>query len=283
MGSKCRRQKKPRKNRGGERLQEWKILKEFNCVEPTREDVTSVTEEFTEGHKDNITEEVNQLIVESDPSTDDHIQLDYLEGRRIVDISFFFDQLKSLSNHAPQFSCTLNNLSVKSEIVRGLCSGFMFVCNMCGYSKVVWTDPKCDTAMDINAAAVAGSISTGGGFTNLTKVLGAMNIRCMGHSTYEKYEGIISKGWEDSALEEMNLAAQEEASIARERNSVDTDGVPLLTVVADGSWSKRSYRCNFNSLSGVVSTRHFTTRHYLLEFRGGGLEYRPRGSPVNTR
>lgn len=261
MGSKSRRQKRRKwKNRGGEYLQEWRVLKEFNVTKSIPEGV-SVTEEVVvdtdEGEKNNLEEELNDLIVEAAPSTDEHIQLARLEGRRIVDVGFFLEQLKLLSNHGPQFGCTLNNLSVKSEIVRGLYSGFMFVCDMCGYYKVVWTDPKCETALDINAAAVAGSIGTGGGYKNLTKILGALNIRCMGHSTYEKYEGIISKGWEDSAMEEMNLAAQEEAAIARERNSVDKDGVPLLTVVADGSWSKRSYRCNFNSLSGMVSTMQY--------------------------
>ena len=30
------------------------------------------------------------------------------------------------------------------------------------------------------------------------------------------------------------------------------DGIPLISVVGDGSWSKRSYNHNYNSNSGCV-------------------------------
>lgn len=35
--------------------------------------------------------------------------------------------------------------------------------------------------------------------------------------------------------------------------NVDADGIPCITVVADGQWSKRSYRTKYDALSGVVS------------------------------
>lgn len=48
-------------------------------------------------------------------------------------------------------------------------------------------------------------------------------------------------------------AAKEEARLAIEHGDVNKNGVPMITVVADGAWSKRSYRSNYNALSGVVS------------------------------
>lgn len=39
-----------------------------------------------------------------------------------------------------------------------------------------------------NLAALAGVVSAGGGFINLTKLMGALNIRCMGNKTYEKHQ-----------------------------------------------------------------------------------------------
>lgn len=39
-----------------------------------------------------------------------------------------------------------------------------------------------------NLAAVAGVVSAGGGFINLTKLMVALNIRCMGNKTYEKHQ-----------------------------------------------------------------------------------------------
>lgn len=45
--------------------------------------------------------------------------------------------------------------------------------------------------------------------------------------------------------------ANKEKELAIE-SEVDKNGVPLLTVVVDGSWAKRSNRTNYSSLSGVV-------------------------------
>lgn len=256
MGSKCRRKtKKPRKNRGGERLQEWRILKSYNCLPSTSNKNEGGNSATTSGHSDDVlcSQEpdndvpLQELVIEGVPE-DEYRENQVVQGRRIVDIAYLFEKLKLLNNHAPQFGCSFTNMILKSEITRGLRSGFIFVCNMCGFKETVWSDPNNESSLDINAAAVAGSMSTGGGFANLTKFLGAMNVRCMGSNTYEKYKHIVSKGWEDSALAEMKIAAEEEAALARERNDVDKDGVPLLTVVADGSWSKRSYRTNFNSV-----------------------------------
>ncbi|XP_039299422.1 uncharacterized protein LOC120355163 [Nilaparvata lugens] len=51
----------------------------------------------------------------------------------------------------------------------------------------------------------------------------------------------------------MEEAAKEEIRIAVEEGSVTPDGTPILTVIADGGWAKRSYRSNYNSLSGVAA------------------------------
>ncbi|XP_039292554.1 eIF-2-alpha kinase activator GCN1 [Nilaparvata lugens] len=120
-----------------------------------------------------------------------------------------------------------------------------------------------ETSMDINSAAVAGSITNGGGFLALQRLLSSMNIHAMNKKTYEKHEALISKGWEETAIEEMRKAAEEEIRLAKERGDVNNEGVPLLTVVADGSWAKRSYRRNYNSLSGMAAIVGYHTRQVL--------------------
>jgi len=52
----------------------------------------------------------------------------------------------------------------------------------------------------------------------------------------------------------MDNAAKDEAELAISKGEVDADGMPLITVVADGSWCKRSYRTMYNSPSGMVIT-----------------------------
>jgi hypothetical protein len=50
----------------------------------------------------------------------------------------------------------------------------------------------------------------------------------------------------------MTLAAEEKAKLAVANGDVREDGVPMITVIADGAWSKRNYKSNYNALSGVV-------------------------------
>jgi len=40
---------------------------------------------------------------------------------------------------------------------------------------------------------------------------------------------------------------------------VDVDGIPMISVVNDGQWSKRSYRTKYDALSGAVSYDKLTT------------------------
>ncbi|CAH1383636.1 unnamed protein product, partial [Tenebrio molitor] len=50
----------------------------------------------------------------------------------------------------------------------------------------------------------------------------------------------------------------------KQRGDEDENGVPLLTVVADGSWAKRSYKCNYSPLSGMASIIGFHTGKVLF-------------------
>lgn len=53
-------------------------------------------------------------------------------------------------------------------------------------------------------------------------------------------------------MQEMIFAGEEEKRLALDSGSVDIDGTPMCTVIADGQWSKRSYKSKYNALSGVV-------------------------------
>ncbi|KAJ8896141.1 hypothetical protein PR048_001484 [Dryococelus australis] len=106
--------------------------------------------------------------------------------------------------------------------------------------------------MDSNSAAVCGALSVGGGPSQLEAITASLNTPCMSSRTYSKYHDTMSSGLLTTSLEEMETAAEEEVKLALEDCEIDADGLPLITVVANGSCSKRSYRANFSSLSGVV-------------------------------
>ncbi|XP_039287389.1 uncharacterized protein LOC120352037, partial [Nilaparvata lugens] len=117
--------------------------------------------------------------------------------------------------------------------------------------------------MDVNTSAVSGTISTGGGHAQLEEVMSSLDIPCMTYHTFRKYHDRVAEAWKETAAKSMEMAAEEEKREAIKRGDVDSHGVPLLTVVADGCWAKRSFRTNYNSLSGVAAIVGYHTKKVL--------------------
>lgn len=179
-------------------------------------------------------------------------------GRRIINFGYFFEQIKSVNNHNSVLGCTIDNMMCIKETRFSLKSKIYLKCNMCNLECNISTeDVGC--GMDVNTASVAGAMAVGIGHSQLEELLSAMEIPTMSLKTYLKYHDHVSDGWEATALQEMESAAQEEIKLAIEEGNVSKDGLPILTVVADGGWAKRSYRTNYTSLSGVVSHQSFHT------------------------
>ncbi|CAN8014726.1 unnamed protein product, partial [Ixodes persulcatus] len=178
-----------------------------------------------------------------------------LEGRRIVDIGHFVQSLQDSSRHEP-FGCTFADMAFVSERRHGLHSSFTFKCRMCSRVDVIESEPrpeKDSRLMDVNSAAVSGVLSVGAGFSNLSELLAALNIPCMASGTFASKEGPLIDVIELAAWQSMKEAGVEEARMARECGEVDGEGYPLITVIADGAWSKRSYKNKYDASSGVVS------------------------------
>ncbi|GBN88648.1 hypothetical protein AVEN_93006-1 [Araneus ventricosus] len=96
------------------------------------------------------------------------------------------------------------------------------------------------------------------------RVFSALDIPSMSEKTFIKEQEKISDAWEVTALKEMELTVSEERSLAIQRGDVDSEGIPLLTVVVDGSWAKRSYKTNYASLSGVAAIVGLESKKVLL-------------------
>lgn len=183
-----------------------------------------------------------------------------LEGRRIVDIQHFIDSLKLAVNHSKAMGCTLDNLKVIEERRNGLSSTILMKCNMCNIVQNIETNYDSES---INEDAVVGIIAIGSGFSNLEQITSALNIPCGSHNTFDKIHDRVCDNWEETALESMTDAALEEKQLAVEAGDVNEHGIPLITVVCDGSWAKRSYRHQYNSLSGAAAIVGFRTRKVL--------------------
>lgn len=107
--------------------------------------------------------------------------------------------------------------------------------------------------MPVNTAIVTAVVNTGQGFSQLDTMAAFLNMPSMSNHTYQKVHNNVLKHTEVVALEVVIAAGKEEAEIAKIENNVDENGVPLIIVIADGAWSKRSYKSGYNALFGVVS------------------------------
>lgn len=79
-----------------------------------------------------------------------------------------------------------------------------------------------------------------------------MEIPCMTSTTFFKEHENLRSSIHNSVWEEIQKAGEEERKLAIEAEDVGYDGIPFCTVVADGQWSKRSYKSKYDALSGVV-------------------------------
>lgn len=80
-----------------------------------------------------------------------------LEGRRIVDIGYFFEQVQK-SRHN-KFDCSFLNMEFVAEYRRGYYSKFKFKCRMCGIISFIKSENT--QYLPINQSMVNGSIAIG--------------------------------------------------------------------------------------------------------------------------
>ena len=122
---------------------------------------------------------------------------------------------------------------------------------MCAQRHCVYSD-KPDGKMNTNGSAVLGTINTGCGYSQLQEFSSTLNIPCMSYNKFRKLEENFQEIFQEECWNSMLQAGQEESFLAKEAGEIDDTGVPVITVVADGSWAKRSYRSNYNSKSGAA-------------------------------
>lgn len=181
------------------------------------------------------------------------------KGRRIVDIFYIFDQIQKCT-HEGGFGCTFMDMVFDHEIHYGLRSQFQFTCKMCKIKINIESEKNIpETYLPVNLATISGSISIGIGYSQLEEMFASIDIPCMSSSTFLSGQENLSDKMHCIAEEAMKIAGEEERRLAIEANDIDIDGTPMCTVVADGQWSKRSYKTKYDALSGVVNNFYFHT------------------------
>lgn len=189
-----------------------------------------------------------------------------VDGRRVIDVMFFFSQLQMISHHNSPFECNFNNLKLIEESRKGLFSRFTFKCMMCNQILNIDNCEKVnqETKMTVNQSFVSGIMSVGLGFSALEELLSVAEISTMSNRIYAKCHKKVCEWWERAKATSMAEAALEESKLALERGEVNQNGIPMITVVADGCWSKRSYGKNYAALSGAAAIVGYRTKKVIF-------------------
>jgi len=177
-----------------------------------------------------------------------------LEGRRIVDLKHVFQSLQSIQHLG--FDCSFRDLEFAKENRKGYYSTFHFNCKVCGLKEQIDSENVNGENVNINMAIVSATVNAGQGYSQLEEFSATLNMPNMSNRLYQTLHTEIFMHVHDIAWKEMELAGQEEKRLAIENGDLDIKGRPKIAVIADGAWSKRSYKTNYNALSGVVSFKN---------------------------
>ena len=179
--------------------------------------------------------------------------LSHNTGSRIINTQKLQDYTNKLTSHAAQCQ---QSISVTGEKRSGLASVFTSQCQGCGDVIKLETSEKVDgpaghKRWESNLAAVWGQMSTGGGHSRLEESMGVLGVPVMSKQSFICTERGIGEWWQRKLEETMLEAGKEERRLAIERNDFH-QGIPAVTVIVDGGWSKRSHRHSYNAKSGVA-------------------------------
>lgn len=142
----------------------------------------------------------------------------------------------------------MSTLRLTKEIQKGLNSEFWYLCSMCKSTFKIKNSPE-----NLNKSVVTGTMVAGCGYAQLKNFTAALNLPQIKPYAYAKSHDKVCDAWEETALDEMRKAGEEEREAAIAEGRVTKDGIPFIDVVIDGCWCKRSYKTNYSALSGAAT------------------------------
>ena len=166
------------------------------------------------------------------------------------------DMLQRYIHQVTAHSNCDGSIVLTGEMRQGLASILYSECTKCGHKIQLDTSdkvvgPKGYNRWECNLAAVWGQMVTGGGHACLQETLSVLGIPSMTKKTFMSTERDIGEFWKSMLQDSMSQAGKEEKQLAERRGDFH-QGVPAITVILDGGWSKRSHRHSYNAKSGVA-------------------------------
>ena len=191
-----------------------------------------------------------------------------LEGSRIVNVSELAKGIHTLTSHSASCggACVLEGETMHSE----LAVIFSATCTKCTACFSISSSHQVKTSKGkrwaVNLGAVLGHMSTGGGQQRLNTTLAYMNVPGM-PKMFSATDSLLGEEMKQQLFAAITEAGKEEREHAISLESF-YQGIPAITVVADGGWSKRSHKHSYNAKSGVaVILGHYTKKLFFLGVR----------------
>ena len=196
----------------------------------------------------------------NEPQTSTHIN-----GSRIINLDQLCESIDILTSHSAECGgkCVIEGETMHS----GLAVILQASCTKCHKLFHIRTSPRVQTEkgkkLSVNIGAVLGEMTTGGGLSQLNTTLAMMDVPGMHRKMFTEMEEFIGSEMMEQLSDSMRHAAEEEKenAILSERFH---QGVPSITVVVDGGWSKRSHKHSYNAKSGVAVIFGQHTRKLLF-------------------
>ena len=181
----------------------------------------------------------------------------HLEGSRLFNLQNLHSAIKSISEHSIKCGAVVELVGKVQH--NGLASRLLATCSKCNEeilfnscNKVTLQNNKGKErpTWAYNAAAVMGQMATGGGHSSLEELLSTLGVPSLTKRMFTEIERCLGTSFEQLLFELMAKTGKEEKQIAQLKNDYH-QGVPAITVIVDGGWSKRSHKHSYNANSGV--------------------------------
>lgn len=181
----------------------------------------------------------------------------HLEGSRIISLQKLHDAIRTITQHS---AACKSPVDLIGEVQRnGLSTTLLARCDKCNEEFLFTSCNKINlkkpdgtirSTYQSNVAAVMGQMSTGGGCNSLEELLCTIGVPSLSKPTFIEIERLLGTSFENYLGELMLQAGLEEKKIAIQNNKFH-QGVPAVTVIVDGGWSKRTHKHSYNANSGV--------------------------------
>ncbi|KAK3924298.1 Reticulocyte-binding protein 2-like protein a [Frankliniella fusca] len=171
------------------------------------------------------------------------------EGRRCILYQQFIEQI--LADKHPGGYCSFMNCVFVGETLLGFRSIMYYQCEMCHKITKLETDGP-NREMNINMSMVNGTVEGGITYAAVRTLAAAINMPAPTKKTYAHYEDKLADIMEAAAMDEMLEVGKRAKAHAIAVGNVK-DGIPWVTCILDGQWSKRVYKCKYDATSGSVT------------------------------